>query len=153
MRFSIIAVTTAFLTLAQLGSAVSTTDHKGDIAGYEGGFGSSVTHHASPHQRSSSHHERTGALQRQLEERDVEGLYLHPRAPPFIPPRYRGNVPDQQPPPSPPRPLPPSPPARPFPPPPPDFYDRAMAPIQKKMPRKKRKYKKFTQHPNSSSRR
>ncbi|KAF8624342.1 hypothetical protein AX17_007170 [Amanita inopinata Kibby_2008] len=92
MRFSIVFIATAFFSLSQLGSAVSTTNHKGNtntVDGYDAGFGTGVTHHPSPHQRSSGHHapsERTGALQRQLEERDVEDLYFQRRAPPLPPP-------------------------------------------------------------------
>ncbi|KAF8624339.1 hypothetical protein AX17_007167 [Amanita inopinata Kibby_2008] len=51
MRFSIIAVTVAFLSLAQLGSTAPPTNHNGNTnkaaVEYDGGFGTSAMHHPS----------------------------------------------------------------------------------------------------------
>ncbi|KAF8638140.1 hypothetical protein AX17_002413 [Amanita inopinata Kibby_2008] len=75
MRFSIVFIATAVL-LACLGSAVSTTNHNDNIAGYKGGFDTSaITRH-------------------QLAERDVKDLYFQRRAPvgpPHSEPRPKGH--------------------------------------------------------------
>ncbi|KAF8637592.1 hypothetical protein AX17_002661 [Amanita inopinata Kibby_2008] len=73
MRFSIVFIATAIL-FTRLGSAVSTTNYNGDIAGYKGGSDTGAMHHPS--------------TQRQLAERDVEDLYFQRRAPPGPPPHY-----------------------------------------------------------------
>ncbi|KAF8624341.1 hypothetical protein AX17_007169 [Amanita inopinata Kibby_2008] len=78
MRFSIIVVTTAFLSLAHLGGA-------NVAAGYGDAHDTDVTHHPFLHRRSYGHHtlnKRMGT--RQLEERNIEDLYLYPRDPPGL---------------------------------------------------------------------